>query len=359
MIGHSSSDIRNEDFKYLDGLTHRNYVGSGVLCTEFRSALAHYAQRKYSLLADSGTDALELVLNGLKKIKPNSKNVLVSSYICTGVISAILRQDLKPLLVDVAEQSMNMDLNAAENYIDQNLLCILMTNVGGIPDDYLKAKAFNKMIISDCAQSLGATYCGRQLTSLGDISLTSFGPTKVITAGSGGAVFVDNEEIFNLIQKNSLEDLPLVDYLNDGFKATMGQHFSDLNAGLGHSQLGRLPEILFARKEIANDYTNLLISQHTIDLPRVLPNSEPNNFRYYFFSDYATEWLKFLRSSGIDARPSISHNVSLYLRCNDRMQNLNANSGRLVSLPIYPALNNSDRKQIMELIQQGFDRGIH
>ena len=358
MIKHSSSEIRNEDFKYLQSVIDENYIGSGRLCNKFKSILTAYSQRKYTVLADSGTAALELALHSLKQIKPTAGNVLVSSYICTGVISAILRQGLRPVLIDVAEQSMNMDLGVAQTFLDQDSLCILLTNVGGIPDDYISALALDSLILSDCAQSLGATHQGRQLTSLGDIAVTSFGPTKVITAGSGGAVFSDNEEIFNITERNSLEDLPIGDYLAHGFKVTMCQHFCDLNAGLGSSQLTRLPDILSARKTIAQGYTRLLQSQASITLPKVLPDSESNYFRYYFFSDYANEWIKYLRDDGIDARASIAHDVSLYLNCANRMSNLRCNSRRLVSLPIYPALHNSDLQRINESIQRGFDKGL-
>ena len=358
MINHSSSEIRSEDFKYLENVIHENYVGGGRICKEFRAALTYHAQRNYALLADSGTTALELALYSLQKLNPNAKNVLVSSYICTGVISAILRQNLNPILIDVAEYSMNMDLEVAKNFVDQDSLCILLTNVGGIPDDYSSALALNGMVISDCAQSIGATYQGRQLTSLGDISVTSFGPTKVITAGSGGAIFVDDKEIYELAYKNSLEDLSLDEYLAHGFKATIGQHFSDLNAGLGMSQLGRLPEILLARRAIAEDYTNLLQSKCSITLPRILPDCEPNHFRYYFFSDSAKEWVQFLRNNGVDARASISHDVSQYLGCANAMPNLSDHSKRFVSLPIYPALLGSDRQVINEALLRGIDKGL-
>lgn len=358
MIQHSSSEIRGEDFRYLQSVVDENYIGSGRLCNQFSSSLATYSNREFALLADSGTAALELALYGLKQLKPKAENILVSSYICTGVISAILRQGLKPVLIDVVEQSMNIDLTIAKNYLDQNALCILLTNVGGIPDDYKSALELDCLIVSDCAQSLGATYQENQLTSLGDVAVTSFGPTKVITAGSGGAVLLDNQEIFNLVQKNSVEDLPQKDYLEYGFRATMGQHFGDLNAGLGSSQLARLPETLIARKTIAQGYTSLLQTQKSIVLPRVMPASEPNNFRYYFFSDYASEWINYLRSKEVDARASIAHDVSLYLNCSKRMRNLRVNTRRLVSLPIYPVLCHSDFQFISEIIQRGIDKGL-
>ena len=358
MIPHSSSSVRPADLAYIADVAGSNFVGQGELCHGFEARLRKVCQRKTSVLTDSGSAALELGLRVLRKRWPRRRYVAVSAYVCPAVVSAIVREGLKPLFIDVRADSMNIDAAALKQRIDDQTLAIIFTNIGGIPDDYACASALPCALISDCAQGIGAAWMGRPLTSLGQLAILSFGPTKMLTAGSGGALLIDDSTLSALATTYSKQELDIADYRQNGFQPTYGQHFSDLNAGLGLAQLSRLNNFIKQRQKIAATYTDVLHVHAGITLPQPADAAVSNSYRYYFLTDTANAWLKHLRNSGIDARSSISHDMSSYYKGIGVLPNLTHNANRLVSLPIYPGLRRSEVLNIVQALRQGIETGL-
>lgn len=358
MIRHSSSHVLPEDFSYIEGLAQRNFVGHGVLCQAFAAALALRFERAGCLLTGSGTAALEIALHELRRRRPRAEEVVVSAYVCPAVVSAVMREGLRPVFVDVQEGSLNIDADAVARVIGKTTLAVIMTHVGGIADPVTDIVAFNVPVISDCAQALGATWNGKALIAYGEVGIASFGPTKVLAAGGGGALFADEEGLFACAERHATEEWSVRDYELAGFVPTFGQHFSDLAAGLGQAQLLRFDWTLARRREIASRYTTLLRGRVGIELPLIANECEANNFRYYFFSSSAPEWLKLLREGGVDARTSISHNMTNYFPHGGLTPHLTSNARRLISLPIHAALSDQEVAQVVAMLEQGFALGL-
>jgi len=229
-------------------------------------------------------------------------------------------------------------------------LAIVCTHVGGYPDDIVAATELGVPVISDCAQAIGSSTAGRSLLAFGEMAITSFGPTKFITAGSGGAILGD-EGGCRQLRHSATPELPVAEYQEAGFVRTTGQHFSDLNAGLALAQLERVESFREKRKRIAQRYDKALKAVPGVVLPRQAVAAEPNWFRYYFFSDRATEWQSGLRAGGVDARTSISHVMPDYFPDAGERPELSSQARRLVSLPIYPGLKVAQVTRIVELLQ--------
>lgn len=357
MIRHSSSHVVANDFGYISQLTEKNFVGRGELCDKFSSELAHRFRRSKCLLTRSGATSIEIGLHVLRMREPGANEVVLSGYICPTVVSAVVREGLKPIFVDVQKHSMNMDSVAAGRVVSKKTLALVMTHIGGCSDPIDDLLSLNIPLISDCAQALGATWRGEELTAYGDFSITSFGPTKFMTAGGGGALFAD-KDFFYCAQRHSQQELEVSDYESSGFTATHGQSFSDLAAGLGLSQLERFNLMLERRRYIANRYTAILESCPDIQIPACCDESVSNNYRYYFFSSSATGWIKHLQKHNIDARSSFSHCMADYFPNISDMPNLKKNVTQLISLPIHMALTNLDVAHIEDAIEKGFSSGL-
>ena len=358
MIAHSSSCVRPEDFAYIENLARSNFVGRGELSEKFRSRLCRVLGRSRSLLTSSGTAALEIALCCLRRNRPGKVRVAVSAYVCPSVVSAIDREGLKPLFVDVRHDSMGLDVASILSSGGGDILAVICTNIGGIPDDYDAVEAVGCEIISDCAQSLGATLWGKPLTALGKWTVLSFGSTKMITAGTGGALLTDGDSDADEAERYSASELPSETYRDDGFRSTYCQSFPDLNAGLGLSQLAELDDFIIRRRAVASAYDGVLIGEGGLSRAWAPAGANGSAYRYYFLSDFSAEWIRLFRENGVDARASIAHNMTEYFRGLSPLPNLSDNVRRVVSIPIHPALDDEDVNHIIQVLRIGVSRKL-
>ncbi len=350
MIPHSSSFLDKSDFSHVSDITDRNYIGEGKICAELINHLKSISSRKYAILSNNGSEALELALYGLKVLFPGKSHVIVSSYTCTSVINAILKASLKPVFTDILRDSLNIDSSDAANKINGNILAIICSNIGGVPDDYGKIKQFRIPIISDCAQALGTIFNSKCLMSQGYCTALSFGSTKMITGGLGGALLCDNSEFYKIVKRYSLPELKVSEYISEGFFHTSGQHSSDLNSGVTLSQLKRLPDIIKRRRHISDIYDSSLSALKDISILKESPGLRFNRFRYYFLTHNSKSWLAFLQNNYIDARSSISHVIPCYFKSRNKFINLHKTASQVVSLPIYPGLKGIQLEYISSVI---------
>jgi len=347
-IHHSIPDIREADFEYIQGIIDRNYIGDGILCTQLRDKIKSISQCDYVLLTSNGTSALKVALYGLKKMFPYKKKIIVSSYVCPSVISSISLSGLTVCLTDITTDSLSISTESIKSLVDEDVLAIICSNIGGIPDDYDLIECLGVPVVSDCAQSLGTIYRNVNLLKKGICSITSFGPLKVITGGLGGALITDNEDFYNLVKEYSTEELDVQTYLNEGYICTDGQHFSDLNAGLIISQLERLNQMIERRRYIAKRYDLILEQYPAVKVIREVNYILFNRFKYFFFTDNCLEIIRELNFFNIDARSSISHAIYKYFKNNEsELKNINSLDS-IVSLPIYPSLSNDQVEYICQ-----------
>jgi dTDP-4-amino-4,6-dideoxygalactose transaminase len=352
MIRHSASHLVAADFDYVREIIDRNHIGAGPLCDALRELLKTQFPCNEVILADSGTAALHLCLLGLASERPGRTKVLAGAYACPEVICAILHARLEPVLVDSRADCLNVDMAAVGRLVDEKTLAIICTHVGGIPDDTRLAASFGAPVISDCAQAVGSSVHGRDVASEGLVTILSFGPTKMLSAGSGGALLCRSESLGRTLVNLARTELSIEEYRHGGFRTTYGQHFGDLTAGLAAAQLRRLAKLVERRRSIAASYEAVLRARGDIELPNEGACARANRFRYYFLSREAAVWIESLRSRGIDARGSIAHVIPEYYGSLPGFPRLRAMAGRVVSVPIYPAMSTADVDTITAALQE-------
>ena len=348
-IPHSSSQVLAEDFGYIAGLGDSNFVGAGRQSAALRDELRAFCGAVTVLLCDSGTDALRLALLGLSRRYPDRTEVIANAYVCPAVPSAICQLGLTPVFADCNPQDMGLAKEAVARLIGPKTLAIICSHVGGIAEPVIEFAGFGVPVISDAAQALGSSNASGQVAAQGIMSVMSFGATKVITGGSGGALAIFDAELAESIAPLAVEELPVGRYLSDGFLPTWGQHFDDLRAGLVRAQLTRLPAMLAARRQIAATYDAALESRSAARLLPEAATQGANRFRYYVFVADRDARLAQLHAAGIDARPSIAHDMCAYFRLDERaFPNLGNNGRQLISLPIHLALDAAAITQVAE-----------
>ncbi len=177
-------------------LNKSNYI-LGEEVTILEKELENFTGAKYAITCSSGTDALLLALMAID-IQPGDE-VITSpfTWISTGEMIALLKA--KPVFVDIESSTYNIDANLIEKAITKKTKAIMPVSLYGQPADMdviqSIADNYNLKIIIDGAQSFGSTYNNKTDSNLGDISITSFYPSKPLGCyGDGGAVFTNNND---------------------------------------------------------------------------------------------------------------------------------------------------------------------
>ena len=160
--------------------------------------LEEYFDVKHVYLVSSGKAALTIILKALKSIDPR-REVIIPAYTCYSVPAAIIKAGLKVSLCDIEPDNYDFNYNQLEKKINENTLCIVPSNLFGIPSDIdsIKNHCVKKhiYIIEDAAQAMGGIYKGKLIGTNGDVGFFSLGRGKNITCGSGGIIITNSEDI--------------------------------------------------------------------------------------------------------------------------------------------------------------------
>lgn len=199
LVAHSGSPYHLAQF--IDGL--RTILSSHITISRGEDQLAGMVKRKHCLLTSSGRYALFLILKTIRKTRPGAK-VIVPAYTCPSVIRASRRAGFTPVFCDLKEGSFDFNFTQLEELIDAETAAVIAVNLCGLICDFNRLGKITRrrkiILIEDACQSLGGSYHGAPSGSLGDFSFTSFGYSKNLAVGAGGAVFTDDQRYFHHLQ---------------------------------------------------------------------------------------------------------------------------------------------------------------
>lgn len=157
---------------------------------------------EHVVLCASGTVAVELALRGLK-IGPGD-DVVLAAYDFRGNIQDVLCVGATPVLVDIRPDNWNLDVSLVEAAVTDATRAVLVSHLhGGLVDmPALRelADARGLAIIEDACQVPGARVCGRTAGAWGDVAVLSFGGSKLLSAGRGGALLTNDEGIVQRVK---------------------------------------------------------------------------------------------------------------------------------------------------------------
>jgi dTDP-4-amino-4,6-dideoxygalactose transaminase len=163
----------------------------------FERAMAEHSGVNYAVAVNSGTSALWVALAGLGI--GAGDEVIVPGFTFMASMSATAYAGAIPILAEI-DRTFNLDPNDVERKITPRTRAIMAVHMMGnlARLDELKAIAdrHGLILLEDCAQAFGASYKGRAVGAIGQAGAFSFNYAKVITAGDGGMVITDDEEVY-------------------------------------------------------------------------------------------------------------------------------------------------------------------
>jgi dTDP-4-amino-4,6-dideoxygalactose transaminase len=243
---------------------HGGYImGPEVFALE--ADLAAFCGAKHVISCANGTDALALVLMA-KNVRPGDA-ILCPSFTFAATAEVVAWLGATPIFVDVREDTFNMDIASLEAGLrtarEQGLrpLGVIPVDLFGQPADYDAIEPFCEReglwILSDAAQSFGATYKGRKIGTIGEATSTSFFPAKPLGCyGDGGAVFTDSDELAEVLVSLRIHGQGVDKYEN--VRVGMNGRLDTMQAAVLIEKLKIFPDEIVARDRIARRYNDAL-----------------------------------------------------------------------------------------------------
>ena len=265
----------NEEM-YVSDCVKSGWISSaGKYIERFEKEWSGYCGRKYGVAVANGTVALELAVSVLNL--PREGEVILPSFTIVSCIEAILRNNLKPVLVDCNPHTYCMNLKDIERRITKNTVAIMPVHIYGHPVEMEKlieiADKYKLKVIEDAAEAHSAECvvngewhrCG----SFGELSAFSFYANKNITTGEGGMVLTDDDELVVKLRRGRNlcfgEDERFC-HEERGWNFRM----TNLQAAVGCAQLENIERHIERKLSMACSYNERLR-----ELPLQLPRNEP------------------------------------------------------------------------------------
>ena len=252
--------IAGNEKKYLQECADTEWFSArGPFVKRFEDKLSNYIGMKYGISTSNCTVALHLALKALDI--GLGDEVICPSLTFISPIHMVTLSGAKPVLVDIEEETWNLDPRKIEQSITKNTKAIIVVHAFGQSakmDQIMRiAKENNLYIIEDVAESLGATFEDKKLGSLGQISCFSFFANKMITSGEGGMALTNDytlfEKLSSLREYGSNKDEKYI-YDHIGFNYRM----TNMQAAVGMAQLERIDRIMKKRNKQLLFYEKLL-----------------------------------------------------------------------------------------------------
>lgn len=334
-IPHSRPSFDASDRVALAQTLNDAYVTSGERARRFGAAMAARLGRRWGIAVQSGTDALTAALK-LLDLSPGTK-VGVPAYACTAPLDAIAMLGLAPEPLKVSRRTLAIDPATANARND--LGAIVAAHLFGVPAPLEEIR--HPALIEDCAQTLPAPAAGVKVGGFGRFTICSFYGTKLLATGHGGLLAGDLPE-----DHERAMDLFLHDH-REGWQPHLHFLMSDLDAALGLSQLERLDDFIAARRQLATRYSRAL------GVKGELPAGVFSRFLVTVASGQVDPMIAKFADAGIEvARPAYLPIYRALGRPADEFPEAARADATLLSVPLYPALNDEEADRVTACLEQ-------
>lgn len=327
-------------------------TNNGQMVRRLEKELKDILKVEYLLAVANATLGLQLAIKALDL----TGEIITTAFSFVATCSSINWQNCKPVFVDIDPETFNIDVNKIESKISDRTSAILGVHVFSNPCDIYAieeiAKKHNLKVIYDAAHSLFVNYDGKSILEFGDISVVSFHAVKLFNTIEGGACITKSIELAEKIEQLRNFGFDKAGAINStGLNAKM----TELHAAMGLASLKYIDEIKRKRREKHNLYKELLSKNKDIGFQKV--NEKQYNYSYMpvLFPDEKTllSVLKKLNENNIFPKryfyPSLN-NLKINLETKDKFPIAENISKRILCLPLYHTLEDSEIENICKII---------
>lgn len=351
-------------------LDHGKYI-MGPEVGQLEKQLAGFTGTSHCVSCSSGTDALLMVLMA-KGVGPGDA-VFTSPFTFIATAEVISLLGATPVYVDIDPRTYNIDPAKLEAAIaDLNAgkkpspgspdglkpKAIVPVDMFGLPADYdaieAVAKKHGLFVLEDAAQSLGGSYKGRMVGSLGDAAATSFFPAKPLGCyGDGGAIFSNQAELTAVMESIRVHGKGSDKY--DNVRVGLNGRLDTLQAAILLSKLEVFADEIAARQVVAKRYTEAL--DGAVVTPHVPEGLVSAWAQYSLRSPKRDAIMNALKAEGIPSvvyYPKPLHQQTAYASLRYAEGSLPVSertSLEIFSLPMHPYLGEADQSRVAAAVR--------
>lgn len=250
---------------------------------EFEKAICEAFGCHYAQLTTNGTAALTTALAALGV--GAGDEVIMPSFTFVASFEAVISVGAIPVIVDI-DETLTLNPDSVLAAITSKTKCVMPVHMCGSMADMNAlmniCKKYNLMLLEDACQSIGASYKGKMLGTIGHAGAFSFDFVKTITCGEGGVVMTNTKDIYEKCDgyTDHGHDHRGVDRGAD-LHPFIGYNFriSELHAAVGLAQIKKLDNILQVQKKNNQLLRNILKQVEEVSF-RAVPDPEGDNFAF-------------------------------------------------------------------------------
>ena len=390
-IPYGRQSIDDADIEAVVKVLKSDYLTTGPAVAAFEKKVADYVGAKYAVAVSNGTAALHVAC--LAAGIGAGDEVVTTPITFAASANCVLYCGGTPVFADIDPDTYNISPVELERKITSRTKAIIPVHYTGQPcdmDAILEiAHKHDLLVIEDGAHALGASYKGKRIGSIADMTCFSFHPVKPVTTGEGGMIVTDNEELYRKLvlyrshgitrdndmmqqyedQLRQSTDPALqeaADMLRGDVTDPGGWYYQQLELGynyritdiacaLGASQMDKLDRFLERRRQIAGKYDEAFADIPQIKTPWQQEGCQSGWHLYMIqtMERSRREVFDGLRQAGIGVNvhyipvyrhPYYQRNGYAGVHC----LNAEAFYERAVSLPIFPGLTGQQQDYVIE-----------
>lgn len=349
--------LRPEIDAAVAGVLASGHFIMGPSVKAFEAEVASYLGTDHAIAMNSGTDALHLALRALE-IGPGDE-VVTTAFTFAATSEAIGILGATPVLVDIDPATFNLRPDAVRQAITERTRAIIPVHLYGQPADMGPlldlASQRGIAVVEDCAQSIGATWHGRQTGTLGTIGCFSFFPTKNLGAAGDGGMCVTRDPAL-------AERLRML--RSHGWKRKYYQEVIGVNSRLDEMQAAilrvKLPHLADwngRRRALAARYDRLLASMGGVRTPGTLPDTVPVFHQYTVRVPRRDSVSEALKRAGIETQvyyPYPLHLLPIHAPLGQgegAFPEAERACREALSLPMFPELTDGEQDRVCEALE--------
>jgi UDP-4-amino-4,6-dideoxy-N-acetyl-beta-L-altrosamine transaminase len=285
--------VSEEDIAAVSEVLRGPYITCGPKVTEAERKLESYTGAKHAVVVNSGTSALHCacIAAGVGE----GDEVITTPITFAASANCALYCGAKPVFADIDPETYNIDPDSIRKCITDKTKAVIAVDYTGqaVKADEIRAicDEFGLVFIEDAAHSIGTKYNGKFVGNIADMTCFSFHPVKTVTAGEGGAILTNDDDLYTKLvlahahgithDEALMEDAPHEgEWYYEEISLGYNYRMTDFQAALLISQLSRIDEFVARRKEIVKIYDEAFANLPGIIIQKNIPESDTSRHLY-------------------------------------------------------------------------------
>jgi dTDP-4-amino-4,6-dideoxygalactose transaminase len=286
------ADITQAEIDEVTDTLRSGWLTTGPKTVRFAEEFGAFVGARHALPMSSCTAALHLGLLALD-VGPGDE-VVTTTLTFVSTVTTVLHVGARPVLVDVDEQTLNMDPGRFEDAVTSRTKAVIPVHLGGLPCDMDAIQGVARprgiRVLEDAAHAFPARSKGRMIGTISDATAFSFYATKTLTTGEGGMLTTDDDRVAATAATLTLHGMS-----RDAWKRYTGAgswwyditapgykyNLTDLQSAIGLHQLRRALELRAKRSSIAHAYLERLRDVSFVQLPPMAPEGDEHAWHLF------------------------------------------------------------------------------